>query len=118
MRVKKIESIVDNYSGTEIKRRKLILEIQSLHKSGASIREIARITGKERKTVKKYIDGDPDILCRSNKRSQLASCTDDIVKSIKDGLTASDISRQLQEQGYQFKTLLIKLKSEFCKAKF
>lgn len=102
MRVKKIESIVDNYSGTEIKRRKLILEIQSLHKSGASIREIARITGKERKTVKKYIDGDPDILCRSNKRSQLASCTDDIVKSIKGGLTASDISRQLQEQGYQY----------------
>ena len=53
MRVKKIESIVDNFSGTEIKRRQLILEIQSLHKSGASIREIARITGKERKTVKK-----------------------------------------------------------------
>ena len=102
MRVKKIASIVDNLTESERKRRQLITEIQSLHKSGASIREISRITCKERKTVKKYIDGDPDILCRSNKHSSLESCTDDIIKNIKEGLTASAIAKQLQDRGYQY----------------
>jgi predicted transcriptional regulator len=102
MRVKKIASIVDNLTESEQKRRQLITEIQGLHKSGTSIREIARITGKERKTIRKYLDGDPDTLCRSNKHSQLASCTDSIVKKIKEGLTASAIAKQLQEQGHQF----------------
>ena len=93
---------MDNLTESERKRRQLITEIQSLHKSGASIREISRITCKERKTVKKYIDGDPDILCRSNKHSSLESCTDDIIKNIKEGLTASAIAKQLQDRGYQY----------------
>ena len=50
---------VDNLSEAEEKRRKLIVQIQELYKTGASIREISRITGKERKTVKKYIEGNP-----------------------------------------------------------
>lgn len=82
---KKIASIVDNLTESEQTRRQLIIEIQGLHKSGASIREIAHITGKERKTVKKYLDGDPDTLCRSNKHSQLESCTDSIIKTSKMG---------------------------------
>ncbi len=102
MRVKKTASIVDNFSESERKRRQLITEIQGLHKSGVSIREIVRITGKGRRTVKKYLDGDPDTLCRSNKHSQLESCTDSIIKSIREGLTASIIAKQLQEQGYQY----------------
>lgn len=102
MRVKKIASIVDNLTESERNRRQLIIEIQTLHKSGVSIREIARITNKERKTVKKYLEGDPDNLCRSNKHSQLESCTDNIIKNIQDGLTASTIAKQLQDQGYQY----------------
>ena len=99
MRVKKIALIVDNLTVSEQKRRQLITEIQSLHKSGASISEIARITGKDWKTIKKYLDGDPDTLCRSNKHSQLKSCTDTIIKDIEEGLTASAIAKQLQKQG-------------------
>ena len=87
---------MDNLTEAERKRKQLITHIQSLHKSGASIREISRIIGKERNTIKKYLEGDPDTLCRSNKRSPLESCTDSIIKSIKEGLTASTIAKQLQ----------------------
>lgn len=93
---------MDNFTISEQKRRQLIIEIQDFHNSGASIREIARITGKERKTVKKYLEGDPDTLCRSNKHSPLESCTASIIKDIKEGLTASAIAKKLQEQGYQY----------------
>jgi hypothetical protein len=102
MRVKKIASIVDNFTESERKRRQLIIQIQSLHNSGTSIREIAHITGKERKTVKKYLEGDPDILCRSNKRSALSSCDNSIIKRIREGMTASAIAKQLQSEGYLY----------------
>ena len=102
MRVKKTALILDNLTEAERKRKQLITHIQSLHKSGASIREISRIIGKERNTIKKYLEGDPDTLCRSNKHSPLESCTDSIIKSIKEGLTASTIAKQLQEEGHPY----------------
>ena len=61
---KKMAVIVDNLSESETKRRELIKQIQELHKNGFSIRKIAQITEKERKTVKKYLEGDPDKLCQ------------------------------------------------------
>lgn len=94
--------IVDNLTESETKRRQLIMEIQKLYKSGVSIREISRITDKNRKTIKKYLEGDPDTLCRSSKRSSLVLCTDSIIKSIKDGMTTSAIAKQLQAEGYQY----------------
>lgn len=93
---------MDNLTETEQKRRQLVTEIQNLYNSGASIREISRITGKERKTVRKYIEGNPDILCRSNKHSELESCIGSIIKNIQKGMTASDIAKQLKNQGYQY----------------
>ena len=40
----------------EEKRLELILTIQSLYNDGESIHEIAHITGKDWKTVKKYLE--------------------------------------------------------------
>ena len=92
---------MDNYTESERKRHQLITEIQGFQKSGLSIRKIAKITGKQRQTVKKYLDGDPDVLCRSKKRSQLELCTDEIIKGIKAGLTSSAIGKQIQKKGYK-----------------
>lgn len=92
--------IVDNLSESELKRRELIKQIQELHKTGFSIREIARITGRERKTVKKYLEGNPDKLCRSNKHGCLEGYKDFIIKSIQSGLTQSTIAKQLTTMGY------------------
>ena len=91
---------VDNLSEAETKRRKLIVQIQELYKTGASIREIARITGKERKTVKKYIEGNPDELCRSNKHGCLEGYKDFIIKCIQKGMIQSAIARELTTLGY------------------
>ncbi len=85
----------------ENRRRELIITIQNLFKTGESIREISRITGKERKTVKKYLEGDPDLLCRSRKHSSLDIHTNFIINSIKEGQTATSIAKQLKDGGCQ-----------------
>ena len=84
---------------TEEKRLELILTIQSLYNGGESVHEIARITGKDRKTVKKYLDGDPKLLCKSRKRSPLDIYTGFIINSIKDGHNAMAIAKQLKAKG-------------------
>ena len=66
---------------TEENRLELILTIQSLYNDGESIHEIAHITGKDWKTVKKYLDGDPKLLCKSRKRSPLDIYTGFIINS-------------------------------------
>jgi hypothetical protein len=91
---------VDNLTVNENKRRQLIEQIQELYKEGISIREIARITGKERKTIKKYVEGDPDKLCRSNVHGTLEKYIDFIIKKIQAGFTQSAIARELSDLGY------------------
>ena len=91
---------MDNLSQIEQKRRKLILQIQELHKLGTSIPEIIQITGKDRKTIKKYLEGDPDKLCHSNAHGSLEKYTSFIIENIQNGFTQSAIARKLAEQGY------------------
>lgn len=78
---------VDNLSEKEQKRRNLIEQIQALRKDGVSVQEISQITGKDRRTVKKYLEGDPNKLCRSNVHGSLERYTDFIIKGIQSGLT-------------------------------
>lgn len=91
--------IVDNYTESEKKKYDLIITIQDLHRNGISIHQIAKITGKERRTVRKYVMGDPHILCRNQKHSHLDGHTDYIIKEIMAGKTASTIAKQLKESG-------------------
>lgn len=91
---------MDNLSEKEQKRRKLIEQIQALHKEEISVQEISQITGTDRKTVKKYLEGDPNELCRSNVHGSLERYTDFILKCIQSGLTQSTIARKLADLGY------------------
>lgn len=100
MKVKKTLIIVDNLTETEKNRLGLIHKIQELYQEGIPIREIARMTGKNRNTVKKYLKGDPDNLCRSNKHSALEAFKDMIVKAVREGLTQTAIVKRLNETGY------------------
>ncbi len=91
---------MDNLTESEGKRLELIHKIQELHQKGVSVRGIARVTGKNRKTVKKYLEGDPYNHCRSNKQGVLDAFKDFIVKAIRNGMTQSSIAKQLEGMGY------------------
>lgn len=99
-RVKKTSPIVDNLSGAEEKRLQLIRQIQAFHKEGLGLSEISRRTGKHSKTVKKYLEGDPTKLCRSNCSGILDQYKDFIIKFLRDGLHQAEVIRQLNELGY------------------
>ena len=80
----------------------MIVTIQNLYTSGESIRTIAKITGKDRRTIRKYITGNTDMLCKSSKRSSLDVHIGFILNNIKEGQTASSIAKQLKEEGCQY----------------
>ena len=99
----KKESPINKLSEAETKRKGLIVQIQELYTSGISICEISRIIGKDRKTVRKYIKGNSDNLCRSNKHNKhgcLERYTEFIIESIQKGLTQSTIIEELITLGY------------------
>ena len=98
--VKKIFKTVDNLTESEKKRQQLITQIQEYKIEGCSIPEILRRTGRDRKTVVKYLEGDPDILCRSNKSGIMASYKEFIIKCLLKGMTQSETCRQLKQKGY------------------
>lgn len=94
------ETITNILSDPETNRLQLIYEIQQRYESGTSISELARHFKKSRNTIKKYIKGDPIILCRSHKKGCLDSYKDFIIKCIQQGLIPSRIAELLKEQGY------------------
>lgn len=99
----KKESPINKLSEAETKRKGLIVQIQELYTSWISICEISRIIGKDRKTVRKYIKGNSDNLCRSNKHNKhgcLERYTEFIIESIQKGLTQSTIIEELITLGY------------------
>lgn len=91
---------MDNLTESELKRLEIIHKIQELHQEGNSISEIARIIGKNWQTIKKYLEGEPYNLCRSNRQSILEVFKDFIVKAIQKGMTQSFIARELTRMGY------------------
>lgn len=97
--VKKIEPIVDNLTKAEHKRLNLILQIQEMYQTGIGICEIARRFKVARQTIRKYINGDPDILCRSNKRSSLDQHKDYIITCLSEGKTQAETARCVMELG-------------------
>lgn len=90
---------MDNLTEAEKKRLKLILQIQEMYHNNISIQEITRRLQLNRKTIKKYLEGDPMILCRSNKRSSLDQYKGYIIECINEGKTKSETARMVMEFG-------------------
>lgn len=93
--------IVDNLTEAEEKRGKLIEQIQQLYNQGVKVSEIARRTGKNRKTISKYIEGETEKLCRSNSRAgSLDAYTGFIISELQNEVYQAEIVRKLKEKGY------------------
>lgn len=90
---------MDNLTEAEQKRLKLIQQIQEMYQSGISIREITRRIQINRQTTKKYLNGNPLILCRTNKRSSLDQHKDFIIKCLTEGKTQSETARLVMDLG-------------------
>ncbi len=106
-----MSAVVDKLTVAEEKCLKLILLIQDLHKEGVGIAEIARRTGKDIGTVKKYREGDPRILCLHGKhgktgydkkkgKSILDPFRDVILEKLYKNIHQAEIIRYISENGY------------------
>ena len=90
---------MDNLTDAEKKRLNLIMQIQEMYESKVSIRELTRRFKVDRRTIRKYIKGDPDVLCRTNKRSILNQYKDFIIMCLSEGKTQSETARCVMELG-------------------
>lgn len=90
--------------------REFIIEIQSLYKQGYSKSQIVDMLGTTYKRLRRYLEGDPDILCKSDGRNTRE------YKSLLDPFKER-INRLLSE-GYNFKETYLKIQSEGYRGKY
>ena len=90
---------MDNLTSAEETRLNLIQQIQEMYQPEISICEISRRFGIDRRTVSKYLNGDPYVLCRSNRRSCLEKYKDFIIACLSDGKTQSETARLVMNLG-------------------
>lgn len=101
--VKKILKTVDNFTEAEETRLKLIYKIQEMKNNSYSISEISRLLGKDRCTIKRYIQGDPNDLCKhSRKRNN--SYETKVINLINNGYIEKQIVDILLSEGYKLST--------------
>lgn len=84
---------MDNLTESEEKRLKLIKQIQEMHQQGICALEIARRFQIDRRTVKKYLNGDAEILCRSSRQSNLEQYKNFMLKCLNEGKTQAETTR-------------------------
>ena len=93
---------MDNLTESEEKRLKLIRQIQEMHQQGICVQEISRRFHIDRRTVKKYLNGDAEILCCSNRESKLEQYKDFMLKCLYEGKTQSETARLVIKLGCDY----------------
>jgi transposase len=88
-----------------------VSHVEKMHEQGLSITEIAKKTGYNRRTVRKYLRSDvpPIAERRSPKASKLDDYKDYIIQRLNSyPLTASRIYHEIQEKGFTGKYTIVK----------
>lgn len=101
--VKKILKAVYNFTDAEKIRLELIHKIQQMKNKGYSISEISRLIGKDRRTIKKYIQGEPSDLCKHT-RKRNNPYENRVINLIKNGYIEKQIVDILLSEGYKLST--------------
>ena len=91
---------MDNFTAAEQIRIKLIYKIQEMKNDGYSISEISRLLGKDRRTIKRYIQGEVHNLCKhSRKINNLYE--NRVISLIRIGYIEKQIVDILLSEGYK-----------------
>ena len=91
---------MDNFTEAEQVRLKLIYKIQEMNKKGYSVSEISRLLGKDGRTIKKYIIGNPMKLYK-HVRNRYNPYENKIINWVKDGYIEKQIVDILISEGYK-----------------
>ena len=95
--------IVDNFAEYNEKSVQLYDAVHEYAAAGYSNRAIAKELHCSRNTVRKYLYGDYESLCRRNYRSGLDQFYDYIIKALSAGISRKDVYDKLIQKGYKGK---------------
>ena len=92
---------VDNLTEYNEKSVQLYNAIREYNSAGYSHRQIAKILHCSRNTVRKYLDGEYESLCRKDFRSGMDNFYDVIIKLLTAGVSRKDVYRNIIYKGYK-----------------
>lgn len=101
--VKKIIKTVDNFTHTDQICLKFIYKIQEMKNNVYSISGISRLLGKDRHTIKRYIQGEPNDLCK-HPRERNNQYENRVINLIGAGYIEKQIVDILLSEGYKLST--------------
>lgn len=90
---------VDNFTDYNEKNTQLYTAIHEYANAGYSNRKIAEVLHCSRNTVRKYLVGDYEFLCRRNYYSGADQFYDYIIKMLSSGMSRKDIYRNILKKG-------------------
>lgn len=94
---------MDNFADYNEKCVQLYHAIHEYAAAGYSKRAIAKELHCSRNTVRKYLHGDYESLCRRNYRSGMDQYYDYIIKELSAGINRKDVYHRLVQKGYKGK---------------
>ncbi|KAI3345096.1 transposase [Clostridium botulinum] len=91
---------MDKFTLSEQIRLEMISKIQEMKNNGYLISEISRILGKDRRTIKRYIQGEPNDLCK-HPRKRNNPYENKVINLIENGYIEKQIVDILLSEGYK-----------------
>ena len=92
---------MNKLTNAEKVRLNLICNIQQMKKEGYSISEISRLLGKDRRTIKRYITGSPNDLCKNIRAKRYNPYENRVISLVKNGYIEKQIVDILMLEGYK-----------------
>lgn len=99
--------------------REFIIEVQSLYKTGYSRTQIVKMLKTTYKRIRKYLDADPEVLCKSDGRNTISRSSllnpykKRIEQLLSEGKNYKETYEKMQSEGYSGKYTIL---CEYCSA--
>lgn len=91
---------MDNYTVSEQECLQLIQHVRSLKEEGNGISTIARLLGKDRRTIKRYLNGDPEQICKHTRQRREDPFEKRIITLVSQGYIQKQVIETIFSEGY------------------